>query len=281
MKSTDITFSVNGDVISARRWGQEGGIPVIALHGWLDNCASFSFLAPLLKGLDLVTLDLAGHGLSFHRRHLGAYNIWQDIAEILCVAEKLGWKKFSLLGHSRGAMIATLMTATFPEKIAKTVLIEALVPVPIEASEAPAQLASSIVNLMVVNNRPRRYYPSFSAAVDSRSNGIVPMSSDNALALAVRGVRQDKNGYFWGNDYKVMAPSEVKFTVEQVYAFLSCISAPIQLIIGTRGMVKSFAGFEACVARVDSLNVIEIPGDHYLHMAENAEAVANVMNDFL
>jgi hypothetical protein len=37
---------------------------VIALHGWLDNANSFARLAPQLKGLRIVALDLAGHGYS-------------------------------------------------------------------------------------------------------------------------------------------------------------------------------------------------------------------------
>jgi pimeloyl-ACP methyl ester carboxylesterase len=45
---------------------------VLALHGWLDNAASFIPLA--LPKLDLVALDLPGHGHSVHRHPSARYH---------------------------------------------------------------------------------------------------------------------------------------------------------------------------------------------------------------
>ena len=52
---------------AALEWRNEKGLRALCLHGWLDNAASFIPLAPLLKPLDLVALDMAGHGHSQHR----------------------------------------------------------------------------------------------------------------------------------------------------------------------------------------------------------------------
>ena len=40
--------------------------PVLMLHGWLDNAASFGGVMPLLPGRRLLAIDLPGHGESDH-----------------------------------------------------------------------------------------------------------------------------------------------------------------------------------------------------------------------
>ena len=60
----DIAIEIGLGRIAGLRFGRQGAIPVLALHGWLDNAASFVPLARHLAGLDLVAVDLPGHGRS-------------------------------------------------------------------------------------------------------------------------------------------------------------------------------------------------------------------------
>lgn len=85
-----------------------GGPRVLALHGWLDNAASFVPLAPHLSALQLVAIDLPGHGHSAHLPAGASYTTAAAICHVLDVADALGWDRFSLLGHSMGAGIASL-----------------------------------------------------------------------------------------------------------------------------------------------------------------------------
>jgi len=48
--------------IRGKRWRQDGGIPTLCLHGFLDNAASFDLLAPKLKGLIYSRWILPGTG---------------------------------------------------------------------------------------------------------------------------------------------------------------------------------------------------------------------------
>ena len=108
--------------LQAKVWSPEGMAgenvrgSVLALHGWMDNAGSFDVLAPLLAraGYRVAALDLPGHGQTAHRP-CGAgfgYNYNDHALAVLEAARALGWPRLTLLGHSMGAGIATLVGGT-------------------------------------------------------------------------------------------------------------------------------------------------------------------------
>ena len=100
--------------IRAKRWGKEGGIPTLCLHGFLDNAASFDRLAPKLHGLDIVAMDFAGHGWSDHRPLGMPYSGLSDLHDILTVADQMEWETFSIIGHSMGAELGAQLAGLYP-----------------------------------------------------------------------------------------------------------------------------------------------------------------------
>lgn len=273
-------FEFDGATYCGKRWGDEGALPVIALHGWLDNCATFDFLAPHLKNVDLIALDLAGQGKSDHRKHGGAYNIWLDIMEVIAVANDLGWKQFALLGHSRGAMISTLIAGTFPDRVSHLAVIEAFAPMVVEAKEAPQQLANAVQNLLDIQGKERSLFPTFNDAVKAREKGFLKLCNADALALAKRGVLEKNGKFFWNNDIKLNAPSEVKFTREQAQAFIDRIQPEVAIILGEQGFANEFSEMKDFIESSDNVQVSYLPGGHHLHMSEQCEQVAEVLNRY-
>ncbi len=272
-KFGDLTFR-------GKRWGHGEGIPVIALHGWLDNCASFDFLAPKLPGLDILALDLAGQGKSDHRTHTGAYNIWLDIMEVIAVADQLGWKQFGLIGHSRGAMISTLLAGTFPERVSHLALIEAFAPQIVDAKEAPTQMAAAVESLLQMHGRERSLFSSFDAAIKARERGLMKLCHEDAKALALRGVSEQDGKFFWNYDLKLNAPSEVKFTYEQVKAFVDRITPEIALVVAEKGILSDFEQMQELIEQTENVHVSNLPGDHHLHMSQQCDAVAEVFSHY-
>ncbi|MES2824800.1 MAG: alpha/beta hydrolase [Pseudomonadota bacterium] len=275
-----LSFAIDGLHFAAQEWGEKGQLPVLALHGWLDNSASFSALAGKLKNIHLVAIDMAGHGQSSHRHGVAPYNIWEDVAEIFAIADQLGWQEFALLGHSRGGIIATIASGTFPKRITHLALIEGIMPESILAEDAPKQLALSIKGIKTQSAKPLSVYPEVASAIAARERGMFPLSYSAAKALTERGLKTTSGGVCWSTDQRLLAPSAVKFLPEQMAAFIKQVKAPIKLILAKDGMPKFFPVYLSFLEAFPQIEVHMLPGNHHLHMEQGVDAVANIFNNF-
>lgn len=274
-------FRVSGLTLAAQEWGEPGGRPILALHGWLDNSASFDALAPLLPGAHIVALDLAGHGRSGHRAGAGPYNIWEDVGELFEVADQLGWHEFTLLGHSRGGIIGMIAAGTFPERVTCLALIEALWPEVHQPQAAPRQLARSILEVRALRDKPLSVYRDLARAARARERGMFPLSSGAALALTERGTNAVEGGYSWSTDQRLLAPSAVKLTEDHIEAFLTRATADMAMILGRDGIPKLFNHYREALQRFpERLDWIELPGGHHLHLEAEAPQVAECLRRF-
>jgi len=186
--------------VAAHLYGPEDGKPVIALHGWLDNAATFSRLAPRLQGLRIVALDLPGHGHSDHRPAGAGYNIWDYAHDVLQVAEQFGWQRFSLLGHSMGAIVSVLLAGALPARIERLALIDGAIPYTGEADSAPQKLGAALEALLAVDDKRKPVYSTFDKAVQARMKGVGAVSREAAERLAQRGLMPVPGGYTWRTD---------------------------------------------------------------------------------
>lgn len=278
-------FAVNGLRIAASEWGLPGDLPVLALHGWLDNAASFYRLAPLLKNVHLVAIDCAGHGKSSHRGLDVAYHIWQDVADVFAIADQLGWREFALMGHSRGGIISTLAAGTFPQRITHLALIDGFLPGITEAEEAPKQLAKSIIETQRNKSRGFALYPDKATAITVRQRSEMPVSESAAAALVERGLceveSENGRGWTWSNDPQLKSASGMRLTSEHAQAFVDQILAPIHLVVAENGLPRIREGHQKALAKYPQVQSTSLPGTHHLHMENEAEQVAEIFNQFL
>jgi len=75
---------------------------VIALHGWFGSAAGWGPFAEVLDEtrFSYAFMDYRGYGGS--KDLPGKYSMEEISADALALADRLGWEKFSLLGHSMG-----------------------------------------------------------------------------------------------------------------------------------------------------------------------------------
>ncbi|MCH2340164.1 alpha/beta fold hydrolase [Pseudomonas sp. NPDC047963] len=276
----EIRLSLPHIEVAAHLYGPEDGQPVIALHGWLDNAATFSRLAPLLKGLRIVALDLPGHGHSDHRPLGAAYNIWDYAHDVLQTAEQFGWKRFSLLGHSMGAIVSVLLAGAMPERVERLALIDGVIPFTGEAETAPQKLGESLQKLLAVDDKRKPVYATFEQAVAARMKGVGAVSHEAAERLAQRGLMPVPGGYTWRTDARLMLPSSMRLTRAHALAFVHRVACPASLILAEQGLLNQPAMVELTQNMPFAMH--RLPGGHHLHLDDHfgAEAVAAVFNPF-
>lgn len=266
--------------VAAHLYGAEDGQPVIALHGWLDNAATFSRLAPRLHGLRIVALDLPGHGHSDHRPAGAGYNIWDYAHDVLQVAEQFGWQRFSLLGHSMGAIVSVLLAGALPDRVERLALIDGVIPYTGEADTAPQKLGAALKAMLSVDDKRKPVYAAFDQAVEARMNGVGAVSREAAERLAQRGLMPVPGGYTWRTDARLMLPSSMRLTDAHARAFVEQIACPASLVLAEQGLLTRPELLEFA----DSLPfaVQRLPGGHHLHLDDDAgaDAVAAVFNAF-
>ena len=263
-------FALRGLTLAGREWGREDGLPVLALHGWLDNAGSFDLLAPLLRGCRVVALDAAGHGLSDFRSADSGYNLWQDVGDLIDVADSLGWQRFRFIGHSRGAAIGTLLAGTFPDRVEQMVLIEGGLPLVDPPERAPERLAEALRGRRELAGRTGRVFPDRARAIAERAAGFSKVTLEAAEILARRSLRETEGGFTWRADQRLKAPSDVRYTIDQVRAFVARATAPVLMFRATRSPFGGMAEYEEILPAFRGLEVVRLDGGHHLHM-EGAE----------
>ncbi len=218
--STDETNPNNGDVsmheielslpdgmvLRGERWcthpqqlvddDNDASTKILALHGWLDNCRSFYYLAPKLleefakhdQTAEFVAIDLPGHGRSSHRPIDGPSAVLSEglyyVAEAI---DALGWNSHmdtdtnetqtpppqeeqgvALVGHSMGGSLASLYAGVFPEQVSKLVNLDIYGPEPRDPQQTHLNLRSHILQRKLAPKPKKAIYPSLERAIERR-----------------------------------------------------------------------------------------------------------------
>lgn len=262
---------------SVRISGQ--GSPVIALHGWLDNAASFTELAPLLKNCTVFAPDFPGHGFSDHLPPGQRYHYLDFLPFIDSAARSLELESFILLGHSMGAGLASLYAAAYPEKVEKLILIEGLGPLSADKGDTAASLRKSIGQMVSLESKRLPLYPDRDTADRARIRKG-DLSARSVRLLHERALKKVDGGYTWRSDPRMKVASLMRMHEEQVNEALRAIACPVLLLKGSRGMPSFLKYLEKRINLVKSIQIHEIDGGHHLHL-ENPVETAKVINLFL
>lgn len=264
--------------VAALAWGPKDGLPILAMHGWLDNAASFIPLAPYLQDFRIIAIDLPGHGLSDHAPQ-GAYFHFYDYApDVIRIMNELGLQQCALLGHSLGAGIASILAAVFPERITAMGLIDGLGPITVSDQQLPELMRKSIEEYQQLPNKKLTVYPNKELAIEARLTAS--KIKRNAVELLVeRGLKQIENGYIWRTDPRLLVKPLIMLDEAQVTVFLKKITAHTCLLRPSPGWPFDEKIFTERVGYLKNIEVHRIDGHHHIHM-DHPEVVGPILQEF-
>jgi pimeloyl-ACP methyl ester carboxylesterase len=182
----------------------------------------------------------------------------------MAVADRLGWQRFALLGHSMGAGVACLVAGTFPERIERLVLLEGFGPLSEAASDTPARLKRHV--LQRSQPESRRVMPNRGEAAERVLRATWSLGRASAQLLVERSTREVQGGVEWRWDERIRRSAPVRLTEEQVLAFLALIDCPVLGIRASDGYPFDDAYLVPRLEAVRDLNVVEVEGGHHVHL---------------
>jgi pimeloyl-ACP methyl ester carboxylesterase len=265
---TELTIDIPGLRLAAQTWGKEHLPPLLALHGWLDNSASFERLGPLLgEHYRVIALDLPGHGASAHLPPGLAYHYVDYVRAAIAAADALRLDRFSLLGHSLGAGIASLAAAAVPARVRELLLVEGLGAM---ADDGSRTLERFREGLAALQERPRalRVFPDMDAAIAARV-AVSNMPAALVHGMVTRSLAKVDGGYSWRSDPRLAASTPVRLAETQVMSLLLGIEAKTTLVLAEPAM--PYMDADTLQMRIDcvgDIRVHRVPGGHHLHLEE-------------
>jgi pimeloyl-ACP methyl ester carboxylesterase len=267
--------------LAALEWGEPDAPPLLALHGWLDNAASFAALAPLLaKDFRVIAPDLPGHGRSTHLpAGVARYHVTDYVDHVLNAADALQLERFHLLGHSLGAGVASLTAAAAPARVEKLALIEGLGPLADDGSQTLARWREAEAQRSVSRRAPR-VFADVEQALTARV-AVGDLAADEARALVERGVRELDGGYAWSSDARLRLSTPLRVDELQLRRLLAGIGSPTLLLLADpETPYLPRATMEARAACVRDIRIERIAGRHHLHL-QHPQEVAERVSRFL
>lgn len=285
--------------VAALAWGDPAGKPLLALHGWLDNAMTFARLAPALAaaGYRVVAPDLVGHGFSDWRPPGQTYAFMDNCFDVQAITLALGWSRFTLLGHSMGAGIASLLAGACPQGIESLVLLDgigSLVPPDYDPVTQLGRALGRWIGHQEKQAEPdslsafsARVYASIQDAAEARMKGVGAVDFDAALLLCQRALRpvdgsSQAGGWFWRSDSRLRHPSPWCLTEAQNLSFMRAVQVPTLFVLAAQGLLVNRPEIETRFQSLQNAQKSVIKGGHHLHLeASSSDAVVREVLKFL
>ncbi|MEM9515785.1 MAG: alpha/beta fold hydrolase [Actinomycetota bacterium] len=114
----------DGVSIAVRSFGPPDATPVVMLHGFPENGATWQPLADHLGDVRVIAPDLRGHGLSDAPRRVSAYRVDRLVDDVLALIDLVGGP-VDIVGHDWGGALVWSLTDRHPDAVRTATVIAA------------------------------------------------------------------------------------------------------------------------------------------------------------
>uniref|UniRef100_A0A1A9VH29 AB hydrolase-1 domain-containing protein n=1 Tax=Glossina austeni TaxID=7395 RepID=A0A1A9VH29_GLOAU len=291
----EVTIVVPWGTVQGKWWGSRNKQPILALHGWQDNCGTFDRLCPLMPPeLPVLCIDLPGHGRSSHYpKGMQYFLFWDGICLIRRIVRKFNWKNITLMGHSLGGALSFMYAASFPNDVDKFISIDIAGPTVRNTERLVNNTGVAIDKFLdyedlALSKVPCYSYKEMVKLVVEAYDGSV--DEECVQILLKRGMETapqllDRSGYHFVRDVRLKVSSLAMFTADQVLAYAKKIRCKVLNIRAEPGMNFEYPQVYEEVVETLKQNAklviyTKVPGTHHVHLV-NPERVAPQINKFL
>lgn len=286
--ASEIEIPVPWGKVAGLLWGSQDKQPILAMHGWQDNAASYNVLAPLIiKNTPVLSIDLPGHGLS---SWLSPGSIYTELVYILLIKrimKHFGWEKVKMLSHSLSAMTTYWYAAMFPMEIQFVIALDYF-KFPSMDTHYHTFIFGKAINSLIKLEENMDNQRSYTETEIKKKwlDGIVQVDDAARNILISRGIRQKDGMYVLNRDPRIrIIPIHTAFSKEQLEDFAKLITCPYLILRGIESpYVESEEDYHNALRIIRQHNkdvyYEEVPGKHHFHLT-HAEHSANIINRFL
>jgi len=279
----DFHIQANGLKLACRSWNSESALPpILCLHGWLDNLATFDLLATELSEFHLVAVDLPGHGRSSHLPTQASYHFLDHVFFIADILDALQLvNPVTIMGHSMGGAAATIFAGIAPEKVRRLVLIDSLGPLTSEVDQTAARMKEYLSTRHSSRTLKNRPMPALQAAIDARVRfSVVPSIAADIAGIVAYGCEERDGQWHWLHDARLKSPSPWRMTEDQLIDVLKQVRCEALVIRAENGIVFNDALWDRRLQQLANGRQVVLPGHHHLHVS-HAKEVAREIRSFL
>ncbi len=113
---------ITSDGLSLYYEDEGTGAPILCLAGLTRNVTDFTYLMPHLAEYRVIRMDYRGRGKSDYAEDFMSYSILREGQDAIELLDHLGLDQVTLMGTSRGGLIAMALSVTHPGRLNGAIL---------------------------------------------------------------------------------------------------------------------------------------------------------------